>query len=295
LFLAADLWFHYPMHQDMEIRLLTNVGFSVLYQAFAEAFSDYIVPLQPNEDQLREMFTRRGVDYAISAGAFIGQELVGFTFNAVDDYEGIRTIYDSASGVLPAYRRQGISDRIFRFLLPQLKGIQAKQYLLEVVERNTAALKLYEKIGFKIWRKFDVFVGVVNKEARKASDFVIRDVTPDWDSWETIWDWEPSWQNSSASIRRSRKEKIFCGVFLKERCIGYGIVYPSSGDVPQFCIAPDYRRRGAGRSLMHALQTRTTRELRLLNIENGSEATVRFIEKCGISKFGSQFEMRMPL
>ena len=277
-----------------EIRSLKGIELGVLYRAFVDAFSDYVVSLQPTEDQLRELFKRRGVDLSISAGAFVEGELVGFTFNAMDQYQNLATVYDAGSGVVPTHRRQGISDAIFRFLTPLLKNAGGEQYLLEVIESNLPAVKLYEKIGFRFSRKFDVFVGSVQGIV-PASAFEIREVEPNWEYWKTIWDWEPSWQNSSASIQRSSKEKLFRGVFLQNRCIGYGIIYPESGDVPQFCIEREFRGRGAGKSLIAALQTLTGAQLRFINLDSSSEATIRLIESCGVPRFGSQLEMRMKL
>jgi len=279
----------------MEIRTLIPVDFRILHQAFVEAFSDYVAPMQPTEDQLREMFTRRGVDLAISAGAFADRKLVGFTFNAIDDYGNVRTAYDAGSAVLPAHRRKGIANAIFHFLLPKLKQAGARQYLLEVIEQNTPAVRLYEKIGFRISRKFDVFVGRVKATAIPELPLESHPIPSDWESWRENWNWEPSWQNSSASIQRSRTEKLTQGVFLNKRCIGYGIVDPGSGDVPQFCIHRDFRRKGAGRFLMQTLQELASQDLRLINMESSSEPTIRLIESCGIPKFGSQFEMRMQL
>jgi len=278
----------------MNVRLLTDIRFEIVHQTFIDGFSDYLAPLQPTQDQLREMFTRRGVDQSLSAGAFVNEDLVAFTFNALDEYQNLRTVYDAGSAVLPAYRRQGLSDAIFQFLLPQLKQAGAQQYLLEVIEKNIPALRLYEKIGFRFSRKFDVYVGTVSIQEDRTL-FTLREIEPDWGYWQTIWDWEPSWQNSSESIRRSKKPRFIRGVFLKDRCIGYGIIYPESGDVPQFCIDPEFRGRGAGKFLLQSLQSLTSQPTRYINIDNASTSTVHLLERCGVPKFGTQLEMRMML
>jgi len=173
----------------MDIQFLDKTEFSVVHQAFIEAFSDYIIPMRPIEAQLREMFTRRGADMAISAGAFVNSKLVGFTINAMDSYQNVRTVYDTGSGVVPEYRRRGISDAIFRFMLPALKDTGAVQYLLEVFEENIPAVRLYEKIGFRMSRKFAAFRGVVRIERRTDSSFEIRETVPDWNYWARIWEW----------------------------------------------------------------------------------------------------------
>jgi ribosomal protein S18 acetylase RimI-like enzyme len=281
----------------VNLQFLDHVEFSVLHQAFLNAFSDYVIPMQPSEEGLREMFTRRGANLGLSAGAFENGKLVGFTINAIDDFEGILTIYDTGSGVHPDFRRRGISDAIFRFLLPKLKETGAKQYLLEVFENNVPAVRLYEKIGFHTFRKFRAYHGFVLPSNLPGSGFEIQEMNPDWSFWKNHWEWEPSWQNSIRSIERSKSPRIALGIFHKDVLIGYGIVYPVSGDIPQLCIHSKHRRIGAGARLMQALQERAGREkeLRIINVEDTAESTIRFLEANGLQIFGSQLEMRMML
>jgi ribosomal-protein-alanine N-acetyltransferase len=46
-------------------------------------------------------------------------------------------------------RRQGIGGRLVRELLARLRGAGVTEVLLEVRESNTAALRLYESVGFR--------------------------------------------------------------------------------------------------------------------------------------------------
>jgi ribosomal protein S18 acetylase RimI-like enzyme len=241
------------------------------------------------------MFTRRGADLGLSVGAFENGKLVGFTINAIDEFESILTIYDTGSGVQPEFRRRGISDAIFRFLLPKLKETGAEQYVLEVFENNLPAVRLYQKIGFQTFRRFRAYRGFVLPEGSHDSGFEIRETVPDWNFWKTQWEWEPSWQNSIRSIERSKSPRITLGIFRSGILIGYGIVYPISGDIPQLCIHPEHRRIGAGARLMKELQERAGqgKELRVINVENNAAPTIRFLEAQGLQMFGTQLEMRM--
>ena len=56
-----------------------------------------------------------------------------------------RSIYIGAD-ILPEYRRKGIASRALTTIMDML---QKPKYYLEVLETNTIAKKLYEKIGFK--------------------------------------------------------------------------------------------------------------------------------------------------
>lgn len=281
----------------MEIQFLEGIEFSVLYRSFLEAFSDYLVPMKLTEEQFREMLIRRGADLPLSAGAFVVGKLAAFTFNAVDWHQNVLTAYDVASGVVPNYRRRGLASSILKFSLPKLKATGARRYLLEVLQKNFAAFGLYEKLGFRVTRNFEVFRRQIAPPLGSQSRFQTLVIEPDWEFFSRIWDWQPSWQNSIRSVQRSKSTKTILGVFLDSTCVGYGIVYQDTGDVPQFCIDPAFRRMGAGKILIDALQARIDPRiaLRAVNIDSASESTIRFLLNQGFENFISQHEMEMEL
>jgi hypothetical protein len=85
-----------------EIRTLTGTSTDSLFTAWAEAFRDY-EPTR-NKPQLNKMLHRRGYVPELSFGAFDGDQLVGFTLNGLGPFEGKRTVYDTGTGTIPAYR-----------------------------------------------------------------------------------------------------------------------------------------------------------------------------------------------
>ncbi len=281
----------------MEIRFLDGIEFSTLHRCFLEAFSGYLVPMKSTEEQFREMFARRGADLSISPGAFADGKLVAFTLNAVDRHQNVMTAYDLGSGVVLDYRRRGLATSILKFSLPKLKAAGASRYLLEVLEQNLPAVRLYEKIGFRITRRFEAFRREVAPPLVSHSRYQTLVIEPDWEFFSRIWDWEPSWQNSIRSVQRSKSARTVLGVFSESNLIGYGIVYSDSGDVPQFCIDPAFRRSGAGTLLIGALQACVDPEipLRGVTIDSSSVSTVRFLLSQGFENFISQYEMEMEL
>lgn len=52
-------------------------------------------------------------------------------------------------GTSPQYRRQGLAERSLLALLDKMREVGAKKCFLEVRSRNTPAISLYEKCGFK--------------------------------------------------------------------------------------------------------------------------------------------------
>ena len=79
--------------------------------------------------------------------------------NQIIGYVCVRTILDVTHilnlAVLPEFRRRGIGSMLLRDALNELKRLKPDINLitLEVRESNTAAIKLYEKFGFKVMGK----------------------------------------------------------------------------------------------------------------------------------------------
>ena len=282
---------------EIEIRFLQGVDFSRIHQAFLKAFSDYIIPLQLNEDQFREMMTRRGANFDLSVGAFLDAELIAFNINAFDRFTGVPTVYDIVTGVIPSQRRKGIAGRLFEFSLPRLRQTNALRYLLEVISTNYPAIAIYERIGFRSIRTLQGFSRKLLAQSSKEPppQLHLQEIEMNWETAQTFWDWEPSWQNSMASIRRSRARKIAIGAFLGQNLAGYGIVYPDSGDIAQFSVHRSARRRGIGTHLIHALQEKmlTPSAARTVNVDASDAATLTFLKAIGFHPTLSQHEMEL--
>jgi len=279
----------------MRYTFLESVEFDTLYNCFREAFSDYIVAMKPSKDQLAEMLRRRGANLGISVGAFDQDELVGFNLNGLDTYLGALTVYDIATGVIPPYRGRRIAPGLFQFSLPRLKETRAVQYNLEVISMNTVAFHTYESQGFRRLRDLGAFRKTASaREKALPDDMEIRAIEGDWDRFESFWDWQPSWQNSTASMKRSGAPRVIAGAFDGSVLAGYGIIYPSTGDIPQFAVAPQYRRRGIGAAILAHLETRVQpgTQIRVVNVPDDEEGSKKFLEAQGFERFMGQYEMR---
>jgi len=283
-------------------RVLTDADFPRLYHATLAAFSGYAVPYQPTQDALRRMFLINGVDLALSVGAFDGGEMVGFTINGVGDWDGKPTVYDSGTGIVPEYRGQKISPKMFDFILPVLRENKIKQYLLEVVTENEPALRLYQNLDFEITRRFSVFkrTEAVFVAANPTEDIEIKEIeTLDWQLLESFWTYHPSWQNSTDSIKRSFSDKAiiktFLGLYLRETLVGYAVVFHNSGNIPQIAVAEEHRGKNFGCALLNALQKRTEKPLFVTNVDARAEKTAAFFRASGFSLLTTQYEMLLKL
>ena len=156
----------------INIKTLDGIGFETIHNAFIKAFADYEEPNQPTLRELKYKIERRGCNLALSFGAFDNDEPVGFTLNCIGEWNGQQTAYDTGTGIIKEFRKQGIAKRIFDESVPILKQNKVDQYLLEVIKTNTKAFDLYRKTGFEVVREFDYYISskaglVINTTALK--------------------------------------------------------------------------------------------------------------------------------
>jgi ribosomal protein S18 acetylase RimI-like enzyme len=282
---------------------LKEEDFDTVYGTFAKAFSDYQIKMEITKEQFKEMNVRRGLSYELSAGAVDdGDKMVGLALNGADFWDKKLTAYDMGTGVVPEFRGKGVADGMFDFLIPKLRQSGVKQYLLEVIRSNLKAYNLYKKKGFRETRQFECFTAEVAslnlKSTIDAEDGISIEPMekPEWSVFESFWEWRPSWQNSVDSVRRSQGRKVVLGAFKGSRCVGYGIIYSESGDIPQFAVKETFRRQGVGTLLMKALAREARRgRLAVVNVDGSSQVTLDFLTDFGFKNFAGQYEMVLEL
>jgi len=279
----------------MTIKSLSKTDFTTIYAAFNSAFADY--EMQVNETQLQAMLKRRGFNPDLSFAAFENSEIVSFTLNGTGNFNGILTAYDTGTGTLKEHRGKGLATKIFNYSLPLLKEANIKQYLLEVLQHNTNAVSVYQKLGFETVREFNYFIQKneeVNIEIKTShSSFSIQNIDIERHEYiKTFWDYEPSWQNSLESIKRANEGFVNLGIFIKNKLVGYCVFEPVSGDVTQIAVDKLYRRKGIATLLLNEIVKLNKNEtIRVINTDISCSSITDFLNKKNIFIKGKQFEM----
>jgi ribosomal protein S18 acetylase RimI-like enzyme len=273
-------------------RLLSAADSAKLFECFLEAFSDYQIDMHVPREEFEQRLIRDGVRLEISAGAFEENRMVGFYMNALGEWHGKPAAFDAGTGVIPAYRRQGIAKELFAFMVPRLKGLSVEQYLLEVLTGNERAVALYRKLGFVDTRRLAVFRRSVplysdaDPEIRRVND-------PDWGLFKSFWDGDPSWQNSIDSVERVANDRVVVCAYVDDACIGYGVAFKPWASLMQLAVAPAHRRKGFGSKILSMLQrgVSVTDSLKVTNIDEALKGTLAFYEANGFKMVLEQFEM----
>lgn len=275
---------------------LEQTDLQLIHRAFIEAFSDYSVAMAPPFESFERRMRRRGFAPTASVGAFDGEKLIGFSLTGLRQYGGIFTAYDIATGVVPEYRRHGVTGEIFIRERALLQKGHANRYLLEVIQTNQPALQLYRKQGFQIRRDFSCFRIDRSRLTPRAAYRAGQVDRIDPEQAKVCWDFAPSWQNSSASVSAA-SEAFHCVVIrLSGETAGYGIVEKETGDIPQFGVNPKFRRAGVGASLFAALAENTTAQtIQVLNTETSQKAVGLFLTSLGFQCYVRQYEMMLTI
>lgn len=278
-----------------QLKSLEGINIEVIHRAFLEAFSDYQVKIDLPLWKLQNMMMRRGYIPEKSMGAFEDEALVGFIINGYREWEGKPTVYDAGTGVVPEHRKQGLTTNMFLKLVGQLKSEGVRQYLLEVIQKNTSAYELYKKQGFEVTRTFSCFQ--LDKSKYKCEkNFTVEHVEcfepVVWEKIETFWDFKPSWQNSIASVCAAADTFAYSTVHMDNSIVGYGIVEKRTGDIPQLAVHKDYRKKGIGAAILADLIKNTeSGRVAFINVDDSADSMKGFLNTSGFEHYVDQYEM----
>ncbi|MDY4067729.1 GNAT family N-acetyltransferase [Bullifex sp.] len=160
---------------------LTGFSYSFLKKTFNEAFSDYNIPMNLSEEQIKIHLESNDYNPRLSIGAFDNDKMVGFVFVG---QRGNR-LYDGGTAVIKEYRRKGIAKNMIKSILNKMQKDEV--FILECISDNTRGLKLYESLGFVKSRHFICYKlnegGLLSDEVKRGDEAIISK------------DYRPSWQN----------------------------------------------------------------------------------------------------
>ena len=285
----------------MEYQTLEKTDTFCLYQTFTKVFSDYQVTVDMPYEAFETNLKRNGYMPDVSVGAFEQEELVGFVLNGVRCWDGVKTIYDLGTGVIPAFRKRGITKEMLNIVqtICQDKGIG--RYHLEAIQENTAAVSLYKRQGFQVIRTLNCYIAERNERKlgkRKQWQMIHPQAltAEQWELAKSFWNCSPSWQNSIDSVRAIADLFAYVLAEVSGNLIGYGIINKSNGDIVQLAVKHEYRRQGVATEIMWCLHGQTSSpKVKMINIDERDESLNAFLKQSGFRMFVKQYEMEKKL
>ena len=273
---------------SMKIVTLDTLPLETVIATFNEAFADYAVPFTLDRERFLNMQNRRGFRADLSVGTVDDERLVAISLTGFGSWLGAPAGYGSGTGVIPAARNRGLAGRMMEEAVGLARERGADKYVLEVMCQNEPARRAYERVGFAISRKLDCWTldeiaGEGDLEIEMREGFSPPE--------PGLCSWAPSWQNSDESLARAPERVVTLAIMRDSGPVAHAALCPESGDLPQFAVAPDQRRRGIGRALLARARRISRAPLRIINTDAGDAATSAFLEVIGGKRTVAQYEM----
>jgi len=146
----------------MEIRSLGNTNLEIIVDCMNQSFQNYFVKIPSDVEFWANRYKAARVDYDLSFGIFDNEKLVAFIIHGIDIHNNEKTAFNTGTGVLEAYRGQQLVDQMYDFAFPILRENGVSKCMLEVIDQNHRAVRVYERIGFQKDRFLRCFNGEFN-------------------------------------------------------------------------------------------------------------------------------------
>lgn len=140
-----------------------------LADLMTRSFEGYLVPINITEPVMYTMIRRDGIDLTASRILMRDNEPVGLAMIARRGW----TSRLAAMGIITSARSSGVGTWAMEQLIAEAKARSEKEMLLEVIEQNTAGVKLYEKVGFTKLRRL---IGFKLENPQVESDVEIEEI-----------------------------------------------------------------------------------------------------------------------
>jgi ribosomal protein S18 acetylase RimI-like enzyme len=149
---------------NLAVRPASIFTLTRLAQLLNQAFRDYLVEVSFNEETLFQMMRQDSLDLNAS-GVVYGDDKqpAGIALIARRG----RTSRLATFGIIPAARRQGLGRWFMEQLVIQAENRGERAMVLEVIEQNTAAVRLYQQLGFETRRRL---VGYTARDPKGVID-----------------------------------------------------------------------------------------------------------------------------
>lgn len=132
------------MNPSLSLQPASDYPIPFLADLMTRSFEGYFVPVHITETAMYTMLRRDGIDLPSSRVLMNEDEPIGLALIARRGW----TSRLAAMGITVNARNGGVGTWAMQNLIEEAKERGEKEMVLEVIEQNTAGVKLYEKVGF---------------------------------------------------------------------------------------------------------------------------------------------------
>lgn len=269
----------------MQIKSLEHTSLEEIVQCLNLSFANYFVPMPKGVEVWKNRFLGARVDSSLSAGMFHEDKLIAFVLHGIDKRADQWVAFNTGTGVLPAYRSRGIVDKLYAFMIPQLKEQGINRCSLEVIQENARAIRVYERIGFSIKKSLYSFRGKLEMNANKdeMKKVGLKEILAQIQTQDTLY----SWDFCAAGIEKL-KDVYHCYKKIHTNNF-YFIINPENKTLAQY-EAPV----GKELELLSTIQSLYP-EIRIVNVDSQRKNWLKAFEEVGLENYINQYEMEMRI
>jgi ribosomal protein S18 acetylase RimI-like enzyme len=261
---------------------------------WTEAFSDYYTPGSFTAESLAAFEQAFELDLSGSRVVVDEGKPVAFGMLGVRGRRG----WVGGMGVLPSARRRGHGARVMRALIVASRERRVDVLRLEVLVQNDRALPLYESLGFRTTRKFEVWDRAADVAAPLPPSPRARPIPID-EAAERIAALRPErapWQRELEGVRRGFPDIQALASAGGHEALVVFRASPERIGIVEVAAAPGGPARDAAldQVLATLFSAHPARVARLLNLTEG-DPVAPALARAGAVVSHRQWEMELPL
>lgn len=203
----------------IQLKSLENISFECLFWLLEDALKDSALPVP----QMQETFLRweeAGVDFSLSLGAFCQDELIGFSLFVPVGSE----LFNFMTAVCAPWRGQGIASKMLKAIEARSNGFKTMK--LEVHQKNSAAVRLYQKLGYNKKRTLIALKGQINLDQNDGIKYQYRLGPLKISTMDALT--EPSLENSFSVLDKRPNSHELHEIFFGEIPLAFAFYSPRS-------------------------------------------------------------------
>ena len=147
----------------------SNYSLADLATFLNDGFADYFVPIQFTTTAFSNMLRKDGMDLSVSRVLMEEGQPCGIALIARRGW----TSRLAAMGISKTMRGKGAGSWLMGELIKEACQREDREIVLEVIEQNERAVKLYQKYGFQTVRRL---IGCIRQEAKESQKSDLQDI-----------------------------------------------------------------------------------------------------------------------
>lgn len=188
----------------MKIKKLSQCTLEVALAAWNKGFEGYMVPVTMSVQAFVNRMANEDLLPDKSVVGFMQGEPSGIIMTGIREIGGKKIAWNGGTGIAPAYRGKGLSAAMMEEVFDIYKAEKAQAAVLEAIEENERAIKLYKKMGYETADQLlylNKHITLKEKSSYIKNHFEIKKVYPEQLQSLSFYDIDAAWQCQWQSIK----------------------------------------------------------------------------------------------